>query len=160
MKLVSKGPNLATIYKYMKCKGYDANFNSNSGKRFVIFVKTIHNPQFPKSPSLKGLVVLHKIELDVTVGSVNRHWLENRGLSINCREYLQLLEELQEESIKVYNAIKEWMKRDWLYQAIAELENKNSNTINKNKGIDFVNSKEDLSSGRILEIKDNKEDFE
>lgn len=126
MRIISKGPNLTMLYHYMRCKGYTANFDCNSGKRMVTFTKTLHNPEFPKLPCLKGLVVVHKIEIDVTMGAVHKHWLENRGLPITCWDYLHLLEELQEQSIKFYNATKEWMKKGWLYQAIAELE-KDSN---------------------------------
>lgn len=121
MKLLSKGPNMVMIYHYMKCKGYLANFDSNSGKRMVIFTKTLHHPDFPKLPCLKGLVVVHKIEIDVTMGAVHKHWLENRGLGINGWDYLRFLEELQEQSIKVYNATKEWMRKGWIMEAYKEL---------------------------------------
>ena len=122
MQILNRGPNMTTIYRYMKSKGYDADYDCNSGKRMVIFTKTIHNPEFPKLPCLKGLVVVHKIRMDVQCGALTTHWLENRGLPITGRDYMKLLEELVEQSIKSYIEIKNWMKRDWLYQAIAELE--------------------------------------
>ena len=114
MKILSSGPNMHTLYHYMRCKGYTANFDCNSGKSEIIFTKTLHNPEFPKIPALKGLVVVHKIQIDVHLGCVQKHWLENRGLPITCWDYLHLLEELQEQSIKFYNSTKEWMKYGWI----------------------------------------------
>lgn len=113
MKVLSCGPNVHTIYHYMKCKGYTANFDCNSGKREIIFTKTLHNPEFPTNPVLKGLVVVHKIQIDMHMGCIKKHWIENRGLPITCWDYLHLLEELQEQSVKFYKAAKDWMKGGW-----------------------------------------------
>ena len=120
MKILNIGPNACTLYHYMSCKGYTPNFSVNSGKREVIFTKTIHNPEFPVNPSLKGLVIVHKVQVDIYLGCVQKHWLENRGLPITCWAYLHLLEELQEQSIKTFNEMRHWCKGGWISQFEAQ----------------------------------------
>lgn len=134
MIILSRGPNINTLYHYMRCKGYQPNYSVNSGKRDIIFTKEIHSAQFPKLPCLKGLTVVHKIKMDVQMGCVQKHWIENRGLPITCWDYIHTLEELQEQAIKAYNMIKQWCRKDWLYEAIKDLEKRGSKKQAKKEG--------------------------
>ena len=133
MKVLHLGPNLPTIYHYMRVHGYKANHSWNEGVEEVIFTKTIHNPQFPVKQSLKGLVVVHKIQINIHLACVQKHWLENRGLPITCWDYIHLLEQLNEESIKFYNETKSWFREGWLRQAIKQLDSKGATATKTTK---------------------------
>lgn len=122
MRLISRGPNPHTLAHYMRCKGYTPNYPVTSGKELIEFTKEIHNAEFPAIPSLKGLVVVHKILIDVYCGKIRKHWIENRYVEISQWQHFNLLKDLFEKSIKSYNEINTWLKEGWLIQAYEEIK--------------------------------------
>jgi hypothetical protein len=110
----------------MKCKGYTPDYKATSGKKDIIFTKEIYNPKKGVDKALEGLVVVHKIKIDVHMGAVQKHWMENRYLGIADWKYLDLLNKLFKDSIDTYNKIKCWMKKGWILDAYEELTNTNT----------------------------------
>lgn len=113
MQILSSGPSPIVVYHYMSCKGYTPNFKMSSGKNIITFTKTLHNAEFPVIPELKGLVIVHKIEVDIWCGKVVRHWLESRYVPINSWKYFELLKDLFEKSVKFFGETRDWMKKGW-----------------------------------------------
>ena len=123
MQIRNTSPNVELIYHYMKSKGYQPNYRQSSEglqKRYVVFTTTLHNPDVPDAPSLKGLVVIHKIQIDMICGAVQKHWLENRDLGINSWQYVRKIEELYEKANNSFKDIKRWIKRGWIDQVLAK----------------------------------------